>query len=67
MALLINSTKHLKKKQYQISHKMKEETFSNSFYEDIPQHQNKDTTRKLQTSILMNTDAKTLNKISQTE
>ena len=47
MALLINSTKHLKKKQYQISHKMKEETFSNSFYEDIPQHQNKDITRKL--------------------
>ena len=29
---------------------MKEETFSNSFYEDIPRHQKKDITRKLQTN-----------------
>ena len=46
---------------------MKEETFSNSFYEDIPRHQKKDITRKLQTNILMNTEAKPLNKILQTE
>jgi len=45
---------------------MKEKTFSNSFYEDIPQHQNKDITRKLQSNILMKTEAKTLNKTLQT-